>query len=245
MVLTRSEIPRDASEVVSNRANDARSPINFGELVDYFRSRRNRLGIALLCFAALCAGIYWLLSTPEGAIGIPSSRADLGLEDSPATSLVDQSLVANRSPNIWVHVAGSVMSPGVYSVPAQSRVKDAVAAAGGVSGDANINAVNLAAELGDGDQVFIPSIGDSASTGTVSARTDQNSQAAKRPAGKVNLNKASVDELEALPGIGPSTAEKIVAFRKTNGAFRSVDELLRVDGIGRAKLAQIAPLATV
>jgi competence protein ComEA len=137
---------------------------------------------------------------------------------------------------IFVHVAGSVKRPGLYELPEGSRVNDAVIAAGGAASGADLDALNLAAKVKDGDKVLVPAKG---AGGGAQAPPDGSGGAL------VNLNTATADQLETLPGIGPSTAQKIIAYRTDHGGFRTVDDLLNVPGIGPRKLDQIKPHVTV
>ena len=135
-----------------------------------------------------------------------------------------------------VHVAGAVRQPGLYELKEGSRVSDAVARAGGATAKADTAAVNLAAPLADGIQVLIPSrvagaagIGSGASGGAVP---------------RVSLSSATVADLDALPGIGPVTAQKIVDHRSRHGGFGSVDDLDAIPGIGPARIEQLRDLVT-
>jgi competence protein ComEA len=136
----------------------------------------------------------------------------------------------------------------VYRVPAGARVDDLVAAAGGLAPDADPDRVNLAAALQDGERVFVPRVGqpgpDPVVSGPSGAATGAD-KSDKSDAAPVDLNTASVEQLDTLPGIGPATAEAIVAYRSQHGRFQSVDELLDVRGIGPAKLDQIRARVTV
>ncbi|MBX5477173.1 MAG: ComEA family DNA-binding protein [Clostridia bacterium] len=136
-----------------------------------------------------------------------------------------------------VDVAGAVRSPGVYILPAGARVWDAVKAAGGAAADAQLSAVNLAEPVSDGQQVYIPRKGE-----TVAGRA---SAAGGSGPAKVDINHAGADVLEALPGIGPELAERIVKERQAHGPFRSVDDLARVSGIGPKKLEALRPLIVI
>lgn len=142
---------------------------------------------------------------------------------------------------VTIHVAGQVISPGVYQFSPGVRVVDAVRAAGGATQDADLNAVNLAGTLDDGQQIYIPALGErspgSAASSTASAESG--------PSLPIHLNQATAEELDILPGIGPSTALAIVAYRERNGPFLSIEGLLDVPGIGPAKLAALAGLITV
>jgi competence protein ComEA len=136
---------------------------------------------------------------------------------------------------VVVHVAGAVKAPGVQRLDAGARVVDAIDAAGGAASDADLSRVNLAAVLEDGQQVFVPKVGE-VGGGAPGGTPVEGEPADGAAAGPVHLNTATAAELETLPGIGPSLAEAIVDFRASNGTFTSVDQLLDVRGIGQSKL---------
>ena len=131
-----------------------------------------------------------------------------------------------------VDVAGAVRRPGLYRLAAGTRIADAVARAGGATAKADLTLVNLAAPLADGEQVLVPKRGAVSSSGG----------GAPSSAGPVDLNSASLEQLDALPGIGPSTAQKILDYRQQHGPFHSVEELDAVPGIGPARIAQLKGL---
>lgn len=134
-----------------------------------------------------------------------------------------------------VDVAGDVRRPGLYRLPAGSRVDAAIAAAGGATRKAELDAVNLAAPVADGEQVVVPGRG--AGGGAAAS-----SPAGSSPSAPLDLNSATLEQLEALPGIGPVTAQKILDYRQQHGAFHSVDELQGVPGIGPSHMAQLKGL---
>ena len=148
------------------------------------------------------------------------------------------------STSIWVHVAGAVSAPGLYELPATARVGDALEAAGGPLPDASVDAVNLARQLGDGEQVYLPRVDEMDAPG---ATASPSSAAGTVPgeASVVDINRANATELESLPGIGPSTAEKIVADRDANGPFTSPEDLMRVTGIGEKKFEALRDMVVV
>jgi competence protein ComEA len=134
---------------------------------------------------------------------------------------------------LYVHVVGEVKSPGMYQLPIGARLVDAVFAAGGLTEEADNSSVNLARELTDGEQIIVFS-------------TSQEGQAAGTTAsGLVSLNRAGDKELEELPGIGPALAGRIIAWREANGGFKSVQDLLKVSGIGENLLAGVIDLVTL
>jgi competence protein ComEA len=142
---------------------------------------------------------------------------------------------------VVVDVVGAVRRPGLYRLHQGDRVSDAVARAGGATGTADLAEVNLAAPLVDGTQVVVPA--QSNASGSL-ATTSASAASSSGPAAKVSLSSATVEQLDALPGIGPVTAQKIVGWRAAHGAFRSVDALDDVPGIGPAKVEQLRDLVT-
>lgn len=131
--------------------------------------------------------------------------------------------------DLYVHVLGQVERPGLYVLDSDARVVDAVAAAGGTLDDADLQAVNLARQLSDGEQLVVPAVGAAGADGGSSAVGDE----------LIDLNNADQAELETLPRIGPSIAQRIIEWRESNGRFGSVDDLLAVSGIGEKLLAGI------
>lgn len=143
---------------------------------------------------------------------------------------------------IVAYVSGAVRAPDVYRVPAGARVKDLVLAAGGLQDDADIDRINLAAPVTDGQHVRIPRLGEE----TITVGTAPTAHATSATGGGLlDLNRATAVELDALPGIGKVLAERIVEWREREGPFQSVDDLGKVEGIGPALLAKLAPLVTV
>ncbi len=153
-----------------------------------------------------------------------------------------------------VQVAGAVVHPGVYHLPSGSRVGDLVRAAGGLAADADGDRVNQAAALADGTLIYIPHLGqtdlpdpvDGGGAGSATGSAGEGSgSTSDQPSAPVDINTATADQLDALPGVGPATAAAIIAYRRQHGPFRQVDDLAQVAGIGPAKLAQIQPHARV
>ncbi len=157
---------------------------------------------------ALCAGLWFGSRTGSPA----EAEAPVGVS------------YAADPETIVVHVSGAINRPGLVTVAATARVADAVAGAGGAAVGADLASLNLAAQVRDGDQIVVPLVG-----------------AAQTPVGAggrgIDLNRATPIELEALPGVGPVLAERIVAYRDLHGPFSDVEDLLDVGGIGEAKLA--------
>ncbi len=148
---------------------------------------------------------------------------------------------------IQVHISGAVHNPGVYELPLESRVQDAIQVAGGFTEDAQQEGINLAAKLQDGDQVLVPAQRTSASypMGDSTSQTADQQSLTQSTSNIVNINSASQDELETLPGIGPVTAQKIIEYRQSNGDFSSIEGIQKVSGIGPATFDKIEALITV
>jgi competence protein ComEA len=135
-----------------------------------------------------------------------------------------------------VHVVGAVHRPGLYELTEGSRIDEAIRKAGGPKPKAALELVNLAAPIADGQQILVPARGD------VTATPAAGGAAQSALAAKVHLNTATLEELDALPGIGPVTAQNILDYRTEHGSFQTVDELDAVSGIGPARLEQLKPL---
>jgi competence protein ComEA len=189
-------------------------------------SRGRALAYGALALVLLTLGGKALLGGSHPA-GPPAAglRGDTILEAEPA-----------EAPELVVHVVGAVRQPGLYRLPDGSRVDDAIAEAGGPTGKALLAGVNLASPVADGQQIVVPSRG-RASPASAGAEAG-----AATPGGRVHLNTATLEELDALPGVGPVTAQRILDYREQKGAFQSVDELDAVSGIGPARLEQLREL---
>ena len=150
---------------------------------------------------------------------------------------------------VVVQAVGAVVKPGVYRLPDGARVIDLVTAAGGPTDEADIGALSLAGKLSDGERVVVPRPGESVPSTTNAPQragtADPRSSKAPSPLAPIDLNAASSDDLDRLPGIGPATAAAIVAYRDKHGRFASIDELSDVPGIGPAKIDAIRDLVRV
>jgi competence protein ComEA len=176
-------------------------------------SRSQLLVYAVIAVAVIVIGARWIRSGAGGSSG----AAELSFA-------ADSAHEAEGTRDAVVHVAGAVERPGVYRLPAGSRVTDAVRRAGGFARGANHDAINLAARLSDGQQVVVPRPG-AASSSVTGAQS-----------GPISLGSASVQQLDQVEGIGPVTAQKIIQFRDQHGGLSSIDQLDEVDGIGPATM---------
>ena len=168
------------------------------------------------------------MGTGAGASGPPGSSPESGADSSPETAGAEPA---------YVHAAGAVARPGLYRVRVGGRVADVLDAAGGPSADADLDQVNLAAKVNDGERVYVPRRGEPVPA--VVGGAGSAGATAGGGGGPVDLNTATLDQLDELPGIGPATAQAIVDYRAEHGRFSQVQELLEVRGIGEAKLAAL------
>lgn len=159
----------------------------------------------------------------EGGMDADAGGASPGAADAPGVIVVD--------------VDGAVARPGVVELPEGSRVADAVDAAGGLAADADTQALNQAALLSDGEKVYVPRVGDAAP-----AASSGGGAGAAGGTAVVNINTATLDELDELPGVGPATAQAIIDEREENGPFTAPEDLMRVSGIGEKKFEKLADL---
>ena len=221
------------------------------------------IGSVLSLIAVALAG-WWLLRVPppppEDSIPIASTATTLSYAvslpqkielDKELDTELDTKLVRELATELTVHIAGAVKTPGVYQLQVGARINDGVVAAGGATAQADLDSVNLAMLLSEGEQIYIPKRNDkphiivqprftsSSNLNSSNSATNNELQIS------ININTATAIELEQLAGVGPSTAKAIIEFRQKNGGFKTVEDLLNVRGIGPAKLSEILPQARV
>ncbi len=190
--------------------------------------------------------ILYVLAGVVGGFAVAGAILLLSRSDAGQAVVLE---AAPTQPPLQVHVIGAVLRPGLYAFVEGSRVQDAVTAAGGLTANADLTGINLAAKLEDGQQLSIPGGGGAAAAQpepTSGFRVLPSGEATATPSGDlVNINTASADVLATLPGIGPTTAQRIVDYRTENGPFARVEDLLNVAGIGPATFDNIQALVTV
>jgi competence protein ComEA len=204
---------------------------------------RPRLALYVVLALAVCLlGARYLLAQASGPAGAPVSAARVEAGGGGAPVRVERA----GGGRLTVHVAGAVRRPGVYRLPAGARVDDALDRAGGPRGRADLAAVNLAATLEDGRQVLVPERAAAGAAGAAAGSSTASTGAAGGPpAPPVNLNTATLEQLDTLDGVGPGIAQRILDYREQHGGFRRVEELGEVPGIGAKRLATLTPLVTV
>lgn len=184
----------------------------------------------------LSKGAVFVLLLVAVAIAVLVSALGSHGTSSPIRGVRPTAEPVTTAPTIYVHLLGAVVSPGLYQLPEQSRAVDAVAAAGGFVDGADRASLNLARFLSDGEQVYVPMVGEQpavppGSTGSVG--------------GKVNLNTADAATLETLPRVGPAMAARIIAWREANGRFAAIEDLKGVSGIGDKTFDAMRDMVTV
>jgi competence protein ComEA len=180
-------------------------------------SRSQILVYAAVAVALLLLGARWIRASDEQ--GAPAGEVSFAPS---ATSASD------GARDVVVHVAGAVREPGVYRLPAGSRVTDALERAGGATERAEVDSINLAAALSDGQQVVVPG-GPSAPSAAAGATAE----------GPISLGTATVEQLDTIEGIGPVTAQNIIDYREQNGGLSSIEELDEISGIGPATMESL------
>jgi len=183
------------------------------------QAHRRAIAAVLLLVALVAVGLPRLRSGARSTADVPPLRPAHAPRAGPGGA------------RLVVDVAGAVRRPGLYRLAPRTRIADALAAAGGATTKADIAAVNLAAPVADGEQVLVPARGAAAP-----------GEGSPSPASPLDLNTATLEQLDALPGIGPTTAQKIIDYRQAHGSFHSVQDLDAVPGIGAGRLAQLKGL---
>lgn len=231
------------------------APPWWSALVDRVRDGRLELGIGAVAvvLVALVAGVVWYRMAVDGAAApavrpadaAPPARVDRGAPSGlPAGATVASATTApaaaRRGDAVVVHVAGAVTHPGVLLMPVGARVIDAIEGAGGATPTADLDRLNLAAKLVDGQRILVVEVG-----ATPAVAPEGAAVPSADPGALIDLNAATRAQLESLPGIGPTLAAAILAERDRRGGFRSVNELREVRGIGEARFADLRARVTV
>lgn len=197
-----------------------------------------RLRTAALLLVAALAGLVWYQlgrSQPSAALSGPRR----------ASSRAPAAVTTTTRPPVLVHVAGAVVHPGLVRVETGARVADAIAAAGGGLPDADLDRLNLAAKVADGQRIPVARVGEPIVADLTGGTGAPGGGPAGTDAGPLNLNTATEAQLDTLPGIGPTLAGAIIRERERRGGFTSVGQLRDVRGIGEKRFADLAPLVTV
>lgn len=191
-------------------------------------------GLAMASFSSRSSGVSFERSDEASASDVREA-GDASPDDADESSAKSSSAA-----EVYVDVDGAVVRPGVYRLKDGARVSQAIDAAGGLTAEADVTGLNRASKITDGQKIYVPTVGEQQAAAAVGgADSAAVASGAGSSSGLVNINTASAAELQTLSGIGPSMAQSIIDERTQNGAFVSVDDLMRVSGIGEKKLAKI------
>lgn len=232
--------------------------------IQFVGPRRIVAGGLTAAVLALAAWFLFAPAPPAVESVLPPAGSTRAAHSTVPSGAVPSGTVAGGT--VRVHVAGAVRRPGVYEVPADGRIIDAVRAAGGASSSADLDAINLAQTLRDTEQVYVPTrtrtsprtsprtaprlrpttVPPAVSPAPAGSPVQQATETSAPPARKtVNVNQASASQLEELPGVGEVTARRIISWRQSRGPFAAAEDLMKVEGIGPAKFAAMKPFVSV
>lgn len=263
----KTSVSNTATDKPSSEQHDLRALIRDTQRKPPTRMTKTMRTIAILLVLGV---VGWLIATFGGTHEPPietllprasstTTPATMhGAAGPVATSQVASNVETNTSTSLptalVINVAGAVKQPGLYRMPTDARVGDALSRAGGATADADLDRINLAQKLSDEAHVYVAKKGQptpellqiaSTCSGATSGAMAGASGTISTNTPRININTADAKKLEDLPGVGPATAQAIIARRTTHGPFKNVDELAQVKGIGSAKLEQIKTQATV
>ncbi|MDE0186280.1 MAG: helix-hairpin-helix domain-containing protein [Candidatus Poribacteria bacterium] len=217
----------------------------------HFLDQQYRNVLIFLVVVILAGSGYWMLKrfNPTLFLGEPDFVVNDEGESSSGQPNPIPTGESGSSAEIVVHVAGAVESPGVYHLQVGSRVEKAVEIAGGATEKADIHKLNLAAKISDGQRIYVPALRQLSPLPGGANQSLSGSPASNSPISNqellIDLNVATLEQLQTLPRIGPVMARRIIEYRETNGSFSSVDDLVRVRGIGDKTLEQFRHLVDV
>ena len=205
---------------------------------------KDKIKIILLALFVLAAIIYNIITKSDF---FNKSEDEFIIENKEIAqsintdNTVSEEISSEVPAKIKIYIAGEVVSPGVYELDENSRIEDAINIAGGLTKDAFLRDVNLACILEDAMKIYIPNKNDNENIEIISSNTTNTTSTSNG----ININKADASELESIPGIGPSTAQKIITYRNENGKFSSIDDIKNISGIGDKKFESIKEYLSV
>jgi competence protein ComEA len=203
------------------------------DLADRFGVEPVRLVVGVVV-AVIVVVVVLVVIGGRGASGAQTSSS--ASSRSPGdVSILPPATTSTTSVDSWVDVTGAVAHPGVYRLPSGARATDAVAVAGGPSSEGDLESINLAARVTDGQRIYVPRRGEAVPADPAATASDA----------RIDLNTATADQLDTLPGVGPATAKAIIDWRQQHGRFQTVDDLLHIRGLGRSRVDALRPKVVV
>lgn len=212
-----------------NRLKGINNIADFKELLLLHKESIKKAALPVTVVAALL--FFWISDSSE--------QKDIEEVDNPPQVIASQDVSENYETDIYVDISGCVYNPGVYMVESGTRLFEVIDKAGGLTDEADIDTINRAEEVYDGQKIIIKPIMDGGDTSVSSANTGLDSS------GRININTADSVLLQEIPGIGPSTAQKIIDHRELNGKFKSIEDIKNVSGIGDKTFEKLKDYITV
>ena len=204
--------------------------------MDILNKKQKIIIIGVATFMVLFIGFYIINKTNNSEYIELETQENKLIEDN--TSISEEP--SEKEEKIIIHVTGAVKKQGIVEVENGARISDVIDATGGITNEADLNKINLAYEVEDGQKIYVPNINDGTNTESITKEAGENIlEENNSKANKVNINTASQAELETLSGIGPSTALKIINYREENGDFKKIDDIKNVPGIGESKFESL------
>jgi len=204
-----------------------------GKNMEMLNQKQKVIAMAAIAIIIIIVGYYYINSTKE-IYDYAEIDSNNEVQENNDEEIEEEKMI--------VHITGGVKKQGIVEVKENARINDAIEAAGGITGDADLSNVNLAYKIEDGQKLYIPKIEDKNQTNIVSEEAGANVLTANEEAIKstyIDINKASAEQLEKIPGIGSQTAQKIIEYRTQNGKFKNIEDIKNVSGIGDAKFETI------
>ena len=218
-----------------------------GDIMKYINKKQKIVLIMIISIITLGIGYYTYTTKTNDEFSI--EEQNLEIEENEREKEINENIKENTK--IIVHVSGAVVNEGIVELEEKARVADAIEAAGGVTEDAYMRDINLASLLEDGMKVYIPTKEEvmqkeeNSDYIIGSKNIIENNNVESKKSGKVNINTATKEELDTLPGVGELTANKIISYREENGKFKLIEEIKEVSGIGDSKFEQIKDLIEI
>ena len=193
-------------------------------------NKQTIIKIAIVIVVGVLAIVYYFLNHQEESNYEEILNSAVVIENK-----VEEKVTTEEDTRIKVYIAGEVNIPGVIELEQGARIEDAIQNAGGVKPEANLKNINLAYEVSDGEKIYIPNVAEEEAEDETSVPSSNVSGTNSNTSGKININKATEAELTSIPGIGTSTAQKIITYREENGKFQTIEDIKKVSGIGDSK----------
>lgn len=213
--------------------------MSFNDLKDLLDQKLEQSNLNLEGKQVIALAFLTIILVAGGFIYYMRSKPTPIIQDVYSTKNEKPALKTKKSKpkmDLIVHVCGAVVNPGVFRLKEGDRVFDAISSSGGANGEANLDSLNLAAKLTDGQKVYVPKKGEQVSASLSGSPSGSSQQAESAP---INLNTATAEELDSLPGVGEVLAQRIIEYRESKGNFSAIEDLRNVEGIGPKKFENI------